>query len=279
MKFKLLQGILETGTTVRAEILEPRLMEIRIESSKIRKWKRLNSFPLSFLAEKYPEIIGSVTHLKSGTGSAYTRVKVPEELTLQLAYLLGAMRDGSLIRSKGKHWVRIYDSANSTWVESLRDIFQRIFEVTPHVRYQKHIGEKYLDISSKPLYYMISMMVDGKLHKSVPEIIRASDIEIQKSYIAGFFDAEGHVPSANVKNKRARITFTQKDESSLRFIISVLEGLEIKCSSISNYSFAIYGEEMVRKFHANFGLLNAMKLERLQIMSTSVSKSYPGDMK
>lgn len=279
MKFKLLQGILQNDKLMRAEILESRINDIRNESNSIRKWKRLNSFPLSFIKDKYPDILDSITHLKSGTGCAFTRVKIPEELSPQLAYLLGAMRDGSLIKSKGKHWVRLYDSAHSRWIENVQKIFEQIFEIKLHIRYQKHIQEKYLDVSSKPLYHMINIMVDGKLHKSVPKIIQNSRLEIQKAYISGFFDAEGHVPSEKVKNKRFRVTFTQKDESALRFIISVLEKeLEIKCSSISNYSFAIYGESMVKKFHHNFRLLNPTKSERLEKMSTSVSKSYPGDL-
>jgi len=106
----------------------------------------------------------------------------------------------------------------------------------------------------------------GNLNKNVPGIIRNSPKEIQISYVCGFFDAEGHVPSKTVKNKRFRITFTQKDESSLIYIKDFLSEFGIKTSAISSYSFAIYGKEMIEKFHTNFGLLNPSKSGRLDEM-------------
>lgn len=267
LKFKLLQGILSNNNNnIRCEISQKALGEVKIINNKIRKWKRLNSFPIEFIKTEYPELLMSITHLKSGTGSAHTRVKVPEELNTDISYLLGAMRDGSLMNSSGKHWIRIYDSADSDWVENLIPIFRNSFEVVPKVRYQKKIREKYLDISSKPLYLMMNIMVDYSLHKGVPELINQAPIDIQRAYISGFFDAEGHVPSEHVKNKRCRITFTQKDETSLVFIKNILGKLGIKSSKISNYSFAIYGKEMVKMFYNNFRLLNRNKLERLDSM-------------
>lgn len=264
LKFKLLQGIMEND--LRVELDTARIEDIKTENNKIRKWKRLNSFPLKFISESYPEFLADVKYLKSGTGSAFTKAKIPEEMTKELAYLLGAMRDGSLIKSSGKHWVRLYDSAKSNWIEQVQRFFKEIFEVNMKIRYQRHIDEKYLDISSKPLCLMIENLVDGKLHKDVPSIIRNSPRQMQISYICGFFDAEGHVPSRNVKYKRFRITFTQKDDKSLIYIKDFLKECGIKTSSISNYSFAIYGKDMMKKFHDNFELLNLNKLERLEEM-------------
>ena len=278
LKSKLLQGNIEND--LRVELDAARIEDVRTENNKIRKWKKLNSFPLKFIYEKYPKLLVHVKYFKSGTGSAFTKAKIPEEMTTELAYVLGAMRDGSLIKSSGKHWVRLYDSAKSKWIEEVQKIFEEIFEVKFAIRYQKKIDEKYLDISSKPLCLMMENLVDGKLHKGIPKIIRNSSKKTQIAYICGFFDAEGHVPSKTVKHKRFRITFTQKDDASLIFIKNVLSEFGIKTSKISNYSFAIYGKEMIMKFHHNFELLNPNKLERLEeMLNTSTSRSYPGDIK
>lgn len=265
LKNKLLQRLRRDGT-MRVELADSAVNKITANTNNLRKWKRLNSFPLQFIYKEYKELLPSITHVKSGTGRSFSRVKIPENLTEELAYILGAMRDGSLINVSRKHWVRLYDSAESKWIENVLPLFQKTFEVKLHLRYQKQISEKYLDISSKPLFSMITLLVDGKLHKDVPSIIKKANTKIKIAYIAGFFDAEGSVPSPNVKNKRFRISFSQKNSASLNFIRSTLESLGIRPSKVSHYSFDIYGQEKIRKFHTNFNLLNPKKSARLGLL-------------
>lgn len=265
LNIKLLQGLVKDDS-LRVEIDNNMLDKITTDSNATRKWKRLNSFPINFVDKNYANLMPFVTYIKSGNGKSHSRVKIPKTFTPDLAYLLGAMRDGSLINVSRKHWVRLYDSTESQWIENVSPLFQRIFDVTLHMRYQKKIKEKYLDISSKPLFSMINLLVDGGLQKDVPKIIKKSNMQIKLAYISGFFDAEGHVPSSNVRHKRCRVTFTQKNEASLKFIKKVLGELKVKTSKISNYSFAIYGEEMVRKFYLNVDLLNPEKSNRLRLL-------------
>jgi intein-encoded DNA endonuclease-like protein len=194
-------------------------------------------------------------------------MRFPQNLDEDLAYVLGSMRDGSLIYSKDKkYWVRIYDNKNSTWLEVLSDMLESLFEVKFHLRFQKKFDEKYLDISCKNLFYFIKNLVDGKLHEDVPTIIKNSDKKIKKAYISGFFDAEGYVPYPTVKNKRFRIAFNQKNKNSLLFIKETLETLGIKCSKISQHVLSIYGKKNLIKFYNDFKIKNPEKLERFELL-------------
>lgn len=257
------------GTGVRAELERACVPEIKDDSSKIRKWKRLNSFPLEFVTKLYPHFICRITHLKSGTGLGFSRIKIPKEFDKNLAYMLGALRDGSLINSNGKHWVRIYDKKYSDWLEKIAPIFENLLEIKFHIRYQKKFNEKYLDISSKPLLHFLKILVGKELHKDVPKLIKNAELTIQKSYISGFFDAEGHVPS-NIKKAR-RITFSQKDKSSLMFIKATLEKINIKCGKISNHTLPIFGKENMNKFYEQFEILYPEKINKFKTFV-----EYPG---
>jgi len=189
------------------------------------------------------------------------------KLDNDLAYILGALRDGSLIYSDDKkYWVRIYDNKNSNWLNILSKMLENLFGIKFHLRYQRKINEKYLDISNKNLFYSITNLVDGNLHGGIPRIIRNANLEIKKAYICGFFDAEGYVPYSSVKNKRFRIAFNQKNISSLIFIKSVLGNLGIKCPKISQHVLSIYGKENLLKFYNNFQIKNPEKLKRLELL-------------
>ncbi|MBL7160104.1 MAG: hypothetical protein ISS95_00915 [Candidatus Aenigmarchaeota archaeon] len=242
------------------------LSKIKIKNTKIGKWKKLNSFPIEFIFDNYPELIEKIVYLKSGTGLSYSRIKIPKLMSKDLAYLLGALRDGSLINSSGKFWVRIYDDKESGWIENIKPRIEKLFDKRIHLREHKRFNSKYLDISSKPLCSFLNILVDKNLHKDVPEIIKGSDIEIQKAYISGFFDAEGYVPYPTVKNKRYRITFNQKNQKPLIFIKQFLDTLNIKCPKISRHILPIYGKENILRFQRNFELYNPSKLKRLEIL-------------
>lgn len=191
-------------------------------------------------------------------------MKFPK-LNKDFAYILGSLRDGSLIFNEDKkYWIRIYDRKDSTWLEELSVILYRTFDVRFHMRYQKKINMKYLDVSCKDLYNFLQDVIGHNLHGDIPEAIRNSEMGLQKAYIAGFFDAEGYVPYPTVKNKRFRISFNQKNRQALVFIRDVLQTLGIKCSKISQHVLPIYGKHNLMKFYDSFELRNPEKTRRLK---------------
>lgn len=269
MKFKNFgkKEILEKmlNVEIRLELEENILNQIKPTKIKIYKWRRLNSFPLDFVHSNYRNLLPKTVFLKSGNGNAHSKVKIPRNFTKGLAYIMGALRDGSVYTSRGKHWIRIYDTSDAMWIKTVNKIFKQIFDTELHLRSQKKINAAYLDVSSKPLFHLFKILFNGKqIHKDVPEIIKTSPIEIKKAYIEGFFDAEGHVPHNNTK--RYQIDFSQKDIKSLEFVKDVLENIGIKCGKISTNRLPIYGKDNIRKFYSTLNLLNLERSKRIRIL-------------
>lgn len=258
---RLFEKMLNLG--IRLELNPECVKQVSVYRRQVYKWRRLNSFPLELIFDKHKHLLKTVTHIKSGVGSAHSRIKVPREFSRDLAYLLGAMRDGSLISSGGKHFIRLYDTRDAKWITKVKNIFKDVFETEMHTRYQKRSCVAYLDISSKPLFHMFKVLFNGCMYKDVPEIVKTAPTEIQKAYIEGFFDAEGHVPHST---KKYQIDLTQDDRKSLEFAKTILEKFGIKCGKISTHRLPIYGKENVGKFYHKFMLLNSLKTERLKLL-------------
>ncbi len=248
---------------IRVELEPEYIKEISVYRRRVYKWRRLNSFPLELIFDKNRNLLKYVIYIKSGRGSAHSKIKIPTTFNKDLAYLLGAMRDGSLIYSGGKHFIRLYDSSDATWIRNIENIFENLFEIKMHLRQQKKINCAYLDISSKPLYHFLSILFNGCIHKGVPEIIETAPLHLQKAYIEGFFDAEGHVPHTT---KKCRIDFTQNDRDSLEFIKKVLESFDIKSAKISNHLLPICGKENIENFYNKFIFLNPLKTKRIKLL-------------
>ncbi len=252
---------------LRLELHSASLEEIKPIKANIWKWKYLNSFPSDFIFKEHENLLNNVTHIKSGNGNAHSRIKLPKEFNKEFAYLLGAMRDGSLISSSNKHWIRIYDEANSKWLKVVNEIFKDLFELELHSRRQKRFRVDYLDISSKPLFCLLSILVDGKIHKDVPQIIKTAPRELKQAYIEGFFDAEGHVPH----KKGRQIDFTQKNCVALKFIKEYLRSIGVFCGKISAYKLPIYGKLNITKFYNLCNFRNEDKLNRFRAFVDSLS--------
>ncbi len=258
---KLLEKML--NLEIRVELESGCVKQVGVHKRQVYKWRRLNSFPLELIFDKYKHLLKNVTHVKSGTGSAHSKIKLPKKFNRDLAYLLGAMRDGSLITSCGKHFIRLYDTRDAKWSRKVKNIFKTIFEIDMHIRYQKRFDTAYLDTSSKSLFHLLNVLFNGCMHKDAPEIIKTAPKRIQKAYIEGFFDAEGHVPH---KPNRYQIDLTQKDRKSLEFAKTVLENLGIRCGKISTHRLPIYGKENIEKFYHKFIFLNSSKAKRLELL-------------
>jgi intein/homing endonuclease len=254
---------------IRAEMDERYASELPVTSRSVYKWRRLNSFPLEFILQN--KASKHVTALKSGNGNAHSRIRLPGEFNPEFAYLLGAMRDGSLIKSHGKHFVRLYDTKDARWITEVRKIFRKLFELEIHLRYQKTMNTAYLDISSKPLYYLLRMIFGNNMHKGIPEIIKTAPSGIKKAFVSGFFDAEGHVP--HKFSTKYQIDLTQNDYKSLEFSKQFIESCGIRCGKISGHRLPIYGKDNIRKFHETFSLLNKEKSRRLTMFYETPSSA------
>lgn len=121
------------------------------------------------------------------------------ELTKDFAYLLGALRDGSVLRygdRQGKihHYVTFY-SKDTGWLKFLSKILSNVFG-EKQIFCAPKSGTPYLRIYSKRIATLIHEEFQHPLTSQITwetprPLADTKDNEIIKWYIAGFWDAEG----------------------------------------------------------------------------------------
>jgi intein-encoded DNA endonuclease-like protein len=164
-------------------------------------------------------------------------IKIPEKLTNELAYLVGMLRDGTVVREKYDEYLCAYYSKNKEFIEILQKKAENIFGVK--VRIERFTDVWGIRIRALTLYLFFRLLFDVPeyQHKwKTPKIIEKADSEIQRWYISGFWDAEGGCPhvDSNIKMTRSHlyVSFYQKNKESLEFIKKILEKNNIETRKI-----------------------------------------------
>jgi intein/homing endonuclease len=125
-------------------------------------------------------------------GKTFTnRVKIPKELTPELAYLAGALRDGALSTYKNEF---VISQSNKEWLEKeIKPILEKIFKIKVKVKGpRKKDNCYYIKFRSVALFAIIETLLEwNKFMWNTPSIILKAPLEYQKEYIRGFWDAEG----------------------------------------------------------------------------------------
>ncbi len=176
-------------------------------------------------------------------------VKLPENLSPALAYLIGILRDGTMTKSLRSHKVAIYQK-NKEFLENVINplsviLFNKSAKILPS-------AEDYMwRLDSKPLYTFISKIFDypkegRQIFWRVPEIIRNAPKEIQRFYIAGFVDAEG---SINIERNKPVIYIYQSWNNNLQ--CPTLEDLK---QMLKNFGIHVIGPDCYRKSKNAFRL-------------------------
>jgi intein/homing endonuclease len=134
-------------------------------------------------------------------------VKVPKVLTEGISYLLGALRDGSLIFPASIE----FSQKNINFLKNIREILKIEFGVECKIYGpQKKDGCYYIKLQSLGLFAILWTLSNWKRGQfNTPEIILSAPKELQRPYIKAFFDAEGSFKS----NGNPVIYQTWKDES------------------------------------------------------------------
>ena len=135
------------------------------------------------------EVYEKVTFLG---GKTFTnRIKVPKELTPELAYFAGALRDGALSTYKSE---LVISQLNKDWLEKeIKPILEKIFGVKVKIKGpRKKDNCYYIKLRSVALFAIIKTLLEwDKLMWKTPSIILKAPLEYQKEYVRGFWDAEG----------------------------------------------------------------------------------------
>jgi len=209
----------------------------------------------------WDKIYSKVVQFKSES-SGSKPIKLPKELTKDLAYFVGALRDGCLATFSGNpnHFgVLMTQESNPKWLkETIIPIVRKLFDLNP-------IPRKEIQIYNKPLFKFFEKLFEmppgNQAEWSTPQLIKQAPLNLQVSYIRGFFDAEGTcIPTEPL------IGFFQKNKSSLRFIKNKLKELNIKSGSIlpdrNIWRFWISEKRSVKLFIEKIGTSHQEKLNR-----------------
>lgn len=124
-------------------------------------------------------------------GKTYTnKIKIIKELTPEIAYLAGILRDGGLSDYKSE---LVISQKYREWLESIKNLIENIFGVKITISGPRAKDNcYYIKFRSVALYALIYTIFDYNKHYwKTPEIIKKASQEIQKSYIRGFWEAEG----------------------------------------------------------------------------------------
>ena len=147
-----------------------------------------------------------------------------------LAYLVGALRDGSVYYDKSRNYKVIWYENNRLWLEN--SISKRVCAIFG----KKPILDEYktnhfrVVLCSRNAYNIIKSefeFVAPQEKWNTPKPIKESSDDIIATYVAGFFDAEG-----DVNCKKYMIGFSQKNMETLEFIKDWLNRNSIKTSKI-----------------------------------------------
>ena len=195
-----------------------------------------------------------------------------------LAYLIGALRDGSIYYyKKNRSYYVLYYQKYKSWLEqSIGRRIKALFNVNYRIdEYKK--GHFRLRLSNKKLYHLFrndyEFPVEEKtqINWTIPKKIWNASNEVKISYVRGFFDTEGDV-SPNSSNTKY-IGISQKNIKVLKEIKSILTELGIYTSKehiidrkSKTYRISIIGKKNIKKFYSIVGSEHPIKKKNIQLI-------------
>lgn len=154
------------------------------------------------------------------------------------SYLLGAFRDGSA-KGYGKDYQIVIWQKERGWLERIQSILQKMLGKKVKIKRDRN-GFRIKFHNKKFFQWLINNdfpKSGDQSHWRTPTNIK-KDMELQRFYIAGFFDAEGGIGKYKKGNKiYLRIDFYHSWNNSfecppLEDIKLFLENLQIKCGDV-----------------------------------------------
>jgi intein/homing endonuclease len=224
------------------------------------------------------------------------QIKLPKYLDNKLAYLLGVIMGDGHLANPDKSYdkltsynseIRITDGHKETFVK-LSTIFEELFDYKPKIYSELSKTKRpfyRIVIKSKPMHRFlmnICQIPTGKKFDKVgiPQLIKNSHLELQKSFITGFFDADGCL---RLHEKRfPMVVLAQSYPRILHSIIDISKKINVKWSGPyeanhprnQGYQIKITNKENVERFLNEFPSFNPIKIKQSEIL-WKILKSRP----
>lgn len=199
----------------------------------------------------------------------------------KLAYLAGAMRDGSFIKNNNERIYRlVIYQRNEKWIRKVSEFIYELFGAKPTIS-QDSRGLWRATLNSKQIYNTVVRLLefDGEQASwNTPNFVLRGSSATKRAYISGFFDAEGSINSLDkyganyFKPKDIRIYFAQANKRVLEELKSMIESFGIKCGNVVGpyvkkgtstkmYGLIIHGREQCSNFYKTFYVYHPDKKE------------------
>ncbi len=255
-------------------------------------WKDIGNKSNKELEELWEHIYNEVKYFGSTNGK---QTKLPKVIDYKLAYLIGVIfGDGHLADPNNCHdkfstynsELRITDQDKETFI-LLGSIFEELFDYKPTIYSEQSKRDRTyysfaIRIKSMHRFFMVvcGMPVGNKSGKlKIPEIIKNAPLDLQKWFIAGFFDADGSIRIN--KNRWPVIQITQYDSPILKGIMDISLKLGVKWLGPYDYRYKynnctikIYNKKDAERFLSNIPSLNPIKLKQREVLCQKL-KEYP----
>ena len=223
----------ELPEDMRLEVPEDKLSEIELSETEKRNSYHYRSgkraIPLKALDKKAIQKLLSISKARFGNGGNAASAKFPTYLNPKIAYLVGALRDGT-INNYGKYEV-CYVQKDIRWLQILKKLIEEVFDPSSKPRLIVREGNTpKITMSNRVIFEFFRIVFEVKpgykIDWGTPKVIKNAPLELQKFYVRGYFDADG-VSGIN-------IGFCQANLESLLFIRKLLKKLGIETRKIES---------------------------------------------
>lgn len=215
-----------------------------------------------------------------------TRKRFQTNMNEEIAYLIGALRDGNLteIPEQGIYRIRFYQK-NNAWLQFIAEIIEREFGKKASFYFDERHAVWCLSLTSKKVFQELSKLAEFTGDQSTwltPSRILNGSNEVKEAYVRGFFDAEGSINSfekttLNIPQKNIRIYFAQANQPVLEEVRQIISESGIRCGSVCGpyvkkgtltemYALNIHGTFQVLKFYDSFGSSHPEKVFRFELL-------------
>ena len=188
---------------------------------------KLDNPPLRLLLKLNPLNEEFIKYVK-GHGMSMI-VKIPRIIEKDLAYILGAIRDGGIHYDELNNAYKIHfaQKEKQYLINEIQPRLRRLFGINTSVSKRKD-GVHQIQFASKPIYLFFSEIFEMKeiqQYWSTPSLIYRISKSLKKGYIKGFFDAEG------TKEHIYHSWYKENECPPLEFISNVLNHeFNIRCT-------------------------------------------------
>ena len=205
----------------------------------------------------------------------------------EIAYLIGALRDGNFseIPGQGIYRIRLYQK-NKKWLEVLAGIIERNFGKKPGFYFDGRHGVWCLSVTSKRVYQELSKLSEYTGDQSTwlaPSWVK-KELVLKTAFVRGFFDAEGSVNSfektLDVPEKNVQVYFAQANRGVLEEVKEILSESGVKSGRVCGpyvkkgsetgmFALLVHGSVQVLRFYDCFGSAHPEKVLRFELLESA----------